>query len=204
MTCWKCGAQTVDNTCTMCGCLQDTRLPAETPNGKSLRYIYDKLGPAATLANPTNFIRSLSDVFPDDEELRRHMKLVLQTNVGAHLFVLLSDNKDIDEVAQRELMHVVRSKCALSDAEIRQVLDLLLEMVGCGKESPNAKIPAINQSSIKEIAAEKQTESARSSVQMESASEQPKTKFGNDDRFIVFLCVLLVISIVLAICMGDL
>ena len=132
MTCWKCGAQAVDNTCTMCGCLQDTRLPAVTPNGKSLRYIYDKLGPAATLTNPTNFIRSLSDIFPDDEELKEQMTQVLQTNVGSRLYIMLSENKEIDEGARRELLHVVRNKCSLSDAEILPLLDLLLEMVGCG------------------------------------------------------------------------
>ena len=131
MTCWKCGAQAVDNTCTMCGCLQDTRLPAVTPNGKSLRYIYDKLGPAATLTNPTNFIRSLSDIFPDDEELKEQMTQVLQTNVGSRLYIMLSESKEIDEGARRELLHVVRNKCTLRDADIMPQLDLLLEMVGC-------------------------------------------------------------------------
>ena len=131
MTCWKCGAQAIENTCTMCGCLQDTRQPAQSPNGKSLRYIYDKLGPAATLTNPTNFIRSLSDVFPDDEEFKRQMAQVLQTNVGSRLYIMLSENKEIDEGARRELLHVVRNKCSLSDSEIKPKLDLLLEMVGC-------------------------------------------------------------------------
>ena len=133
MTCWKCGAQTVDNTCTMCGCLQDTRQPAQSPNGKSLRYIYDKLGPAATLTNPTNFIRCLGDIFPDDDDFREKMAQVLQTNVGTHLYTMLSENKNIDEGAHQELMHIVRNKCSLPDEEIRAMLFLLLDMVGCSK-----------------------------------------------------------------------
>ena len=133
MNCWKCGAQTTDNTCTMCGCLQDTRQPAETPNGKSLRYIYDKLGPAATLANPANFIRCLGDIFLDDDDFRVKMAQVLQTNVGTHLYTMLSENKNIDEGAHQELMHIVRNKCSLPDEDIRPMLYLLLDMVGCAK-----------------------------------------------------------------------
>jgi len=142
MTCWKCGAQAIENTCTMCGCLQDTRQPAQSPNGKSLRYIYDKLGPAATLTNPTNFIRCLGDVFPDDEEFREQMAQVLQTNVGTHLYTMLSENKDIDEGARQKLMQIVRNKCSLPDEESRAMVYLLLDMVGYSQPQKTNASPA--------------------------------------------------------------
>ena len=182
MTCWKCGAQTVDNTCTMCGCLQDTRQPAQTPNGKSLRYIYDKLGPAATLTNPTNFIRCLGDIFPDDDDFREKMAQVLQTNVGTHLYTMLSENKNIDEGAHQELMHIVRNKCSLPDEESRAMLFLLLDMVGCSKgktvpTSSNANGSASSETE-KPVGSEKPVEIERSSTVSKApkANTEPSSK----------------------------
>lgn len=178
MTCWKCGAQTIEkNTCTVCGCVQDTRQPAETPRGKAMRYIYDKLGPSATLANPSNFIRCLGDVFPDDDEFRKKMAQVLKTNVGIHLYSMLSENKEIDENAHRQLMQIVRNKCSLSDEKIGPSLYLLLDMVGCTKVHKSAPTNGFNNTVAGgSSAAEKKAEIERPFVQpVPSTAGQTKT-----------------------------
>ena len=183
MNCWKCGARTTDNTCAMCGCLQDSRQPAHTRNGKSLRYIYDKLGPAATLTNPTNFIRCLGDVFADDEEFREKMAQVLQTNVGAHFYTMLSENKEIDEEAQQGLMRIIKNKCSLPDAEIEKMLTLLLEMVGCVqtqrayKQTPSP-IPNLPRTEYSQKAERKQESIERSKKEVEE--ERPLQNIHSD------------------------
>ncbi len=133
MSCWKCDGQVVNDRCTLCGCVQSTRKPAETDAGKALRYVYDKFGARRTLTEDGLLFRCLADVLPLEPELRKGIRAALNGGIGRELFHLLESNTPMDANARIGLRAMIEASTGIMSTEmLLEVMNALLDMVGFG------------------------------------------------------------------------
>lgn len=139
MQCWKCGGQTVDGVCTLCGCRESDRKPAVTPAGKAMRYVYDKFGAKRALTESGVLVRCLGDVLPEEAELRRALTEAFSAGAGREFYALLESNQPLTDASFQGLVQVLRA-AGLSEKDAHAALVALWDMVGCG--TPAASQPA--------------------------------------------------------------
>ena len=138
MGCWKCGEPTVGGVCSVCGCLESSRLPALSENGRMLRYVYDKFGSRRTLTEDGLFVRCLADMLPDEIELRRVMTKAFDAGVGRALYALLADHSPLTDASCQGVEQIMR-RVGISDEDGRNMLVTLWDMIGCG--IPTVAVP---------------------------------------------------------------
>ena len=131
MYCWRCGAEIQGGTCMVCGCSQDTRRKAESSLGTSLRYVYDKFGPERILTDGDTLRRCLSDILPDERHLRQQIAAVMQTSVGRMIFELLRSGREPGAADCQTYIRIIHTECGLTEPIARDVLNLLIDMIGC-------------------------------------------------------------------------
>ena len=140
MQCWKCGGQTVGGVCTLCGGRERDRIPAATPAGRALRYVYDKFGAKRTLTEDGLLARCLTDVLPDEIELRRALTAAFAAGAGREFYAVLETNQPLTEATFQGLVRVLRA-AELTEEDARAVLVSLWDMAGCG--APQNREPPV-------------------------------------------------------------
>lgn len=130
MGCWKCGEPTVGGACSVCGCLESSRLPALSENGRMLRYVYDKFGSRRTLTEDGLFVRCLADMLPDEVELRRALTKAFDAGAGRALYAILAANMPLTDASYQGVVQIMR-QVGIGDEDGRNMLAALCEMIGC-------------------------------------------------------------------------
>lgn len=131
MQCWRCSGQVVNDRCTLCGCVTSSRKPAATETGRMLRYVYDKFGAKRTLTEDGLLARCLTDVLPDEIELRRALTAAFAAGAGREFYAVLETNQPLTEATFQGLVRVLRA-AELTEEDAHAVLVNLWDMAGCG------------------------------------------------------------------------
>lgn len=131
MQCWRCSGQVVNDRCTLCGCAASSRKPAVTETGRMLRYVYDKFGAKRTLTEEGLLARCLTDVLPDEIELRRALAASFAAGAGREFYAVLETNQPLTEATFQGLVRVLQT-AELPEEDARAVLVNLWDMAGCG------------------------------------------------------------------------
>lgn len=140
MQCWKCGGQTVGGVCTLCGGREGDRIPAATPAGRALRYVYDKFGARRTLTEDGVLVRCLGDVLPDEPELRRALTEAFAAGAGREFYAVLESNQPLTDASFQGLVRVLRA-AEMSEKDAHTVLVTLWDMAGCGAPASTQPAP---------------------------------------------------------------
>lgn len=140
MQCWKCGGQTAGGVCTLCGARERDRIPAATPAGKALRYVYDKFGVKRTLTENGVLVRCLGDVLPEEPELRQALTEAFAAGAGREFYAVLESNQPMTDASFQGLVRVLRA-AGLSEKDAHTVLVTLWDMAGCGAPASTQPAP---------------------------------------------------------------